>query len=190
MYVWVDVHLVTLIFSQQRCFLRGDTINWRVTQLTQPSALISFFDPCALWLSVYFFCMVDVGVSFLCLCMRVYTSFDCKRDDLRDAHERALAYVQIVNYNYTLFYASLLTVRTPHYHVTLRRADSNINKATASNLQCVNFRLISIVSYSSTNCQLVHTLRIDYCVNHYPSKNLFVNQCWRNNKIDSIEIFF
>ena len=39
------------------------------------------------WACLYT-CVRDIQVSI------------AKRDDLRDAHERALAYVQIVNYNY------------------------------------------------------------------------------------------
>jgi len=50
-----------------------------------------------------------------------------KRDDLRDAHERTLAYVQIVNYNYNYTVLNVgFNGGHAYYHVTLRRVNSII----------------------------------------------------------------
>jgi len=111
--------------SQQHYFL--EAYNKRITQLTQSSALISIFwsmrpcdCPCAcVWLWAYRVCV--------CTCVRdIQVSF-AKRDDLRDAHERTLAYVQIVNYdyNYTVLNIGFNGERA-YYHVTLRRVSSII----------------------------------------------------------------
>jgi len=63
------------------------------------------------WLSVCLYVTVDVPRVYVwaCLytCVRDIQVSIAKRDDLRDAHERALAYVQIVNYNYNYIVLSV-----------------------------------------------------------------------------------
>jgi len=64
------------------------------------------------------------------VCVRVLEIYKfrfAKRDDLRDAHERTFAYVQIVNYNYNYTVLNVgFNGRRAYCHVTLRRVNSII----------------------------------------------------------------